>query len=139
MANVQLYVLAENLALTNPQRNTLVAAISQLGQSYLYPFPVRLDNQAGIYEAEWRSGDILHYAWRQKLGTLFSVDPLTIDIFEQPVSYSDGGNSTLFTLSRNGTDYLRVIFFGTLAGTKAQSQRECAAYLAANAAAWWDA
>lgn len=135
--NVERYILVENLALTNNQRNTLVAAIASLGQRYLYPVPVRADNQAGIYEAEFRSGDLLHYAWRARLGALFTVDPLTIDVFEEPVSFSAGGQSTQFMLSRMGTDYLRIICFGTLAGPKAQSARECTAYLAANAAAWW--
>lgn len=89
--------------------------------------------------AEGYSADnMLEYPWRQRLGTLFSVDPLTIDVISTPTSYSPGGVSTLFTFSRLGIDYINVIVFGglSLSVTKQQSAIECAAYLSANAVAW---
>lgn len=135
MPNVDLYVLVENINLTNPQRNILVTAVQLLGQGYMYPAPIRLDSQAGIYEAKFRSGDILHFGWRTRLGSLFNVDPLTIDAYESPTSYG-GGYSTEFIFSRLGIDYFRVVLFGTIAATKEKSRRECAAYLAANTGLW---
>lgn len=136
--NVELYVLVENIALTNPQRNTLLAAVQQLGQGYMYPAPVRLDNQAGIFEARFRSGDILGFGWKTRLGTIFSINPLMTDIYESPASYG-GGSSTEYVFSYLGIDYFRVILFGRLgndAGMKERSAVECRGYLSANAAAW---
>lgn len=130
---IERYLLLENLALTNPQRNTLLAAVQALGQGYLYPFPVRSDNQACIFEAKWRSGDILEWGWKAKLGSLFSINPLQIDVFEQPASYG-GGSSTEYVFSYLGVDYFRVILFGV--GNKAASADECRAYLALNAVDW---
>lgn len=139
--NRDLYLLIENLpsnggfALTNPQRNTLLTAIQQLGQSYLYMAPVRNDNQAAVFEARFRSGDILDFGWKARLGTLFSINPLMIDVFENPASYG-GGISMEYVFSYLGTDYFRVILFGTIAGTKLESAAECRDYLALHAADW---
>lgn len=139
--NIDLYICVENLALNSLQKNNLVDAIFLLGQGYMYPAPIRKDNQAGIYEARFRSGDLLHYSWRNRLGAVFSVDPLSIDISENPVAYGKS-SSTELIFSRLGIDYIRVILFGTTSGAtitflgKTQSAGECSAYLSLNTGAW---
>ncbi len=142
MTIIENYILVENIGLTNPQRGTLVAAIVALGQNYMYPNPVRSDNQAGFYEASFRSGDLLHYSWRTRLGTLFSVDPLSIDVTENNVSYGSGSSVEL-VFSRLGIDYFRVILFGAQTsggsihfGSKEESAAEARAYKEDNAEAW---
>ncbi len=141
--NLYLYLLIENMplnggyALNTSQRNTLLARIVALGQGAMYPFPVRNDAQAGVFEGWFRGGDLGDYSVKTFLGSVFNVDPATIDIgYEATESYGDG-SSKVRIFSRLGVDYLRVIVFGGLSATREESARECAAYLSANAAAWY--
>lgn len=135
MATELFYIGVENVNLTNGQRNTLVAAIAALGQRAMYPFPIRNDNQMGIYEADFNRGLLLSFNWKKRLGTIFSLDPTTIDEIETTVAFGSG-TSTVKAFYYLGTEYIRVYLFGTVSGSWEASKVECRGYLSANAAAW---
>jgi len=139
----QVYFGIENLALNDTQRGLLVTALRALGPSS-HPSPAclchwrtRLDGQAAIFEALFDEDHITIEAFKNRLGSIFGVDPANIGHDTRLVTLAKR-ESAVITFSR-GMDYLRVVFFGYAhAGwpTWMESGDECRAYLAANAAEW---
>lgn len=143
MAEWHGYVGVESLALTNPQRNTLLAAIQSLGlrdggaaHERMQPFPVRLDNQAGIFEAMFDTDTLTVAIWKNRLASIFNVNAATITSTVNTPTFGLQ-TSTLVTFSRSGIDYIRVCLFGGVTASWFQSRDECAAYLAANNQSWY--
>jgi hypothetical protein len=139
------YFGIENLGLTAGQRATLVAELRALGPSsatenrpnHLNHWRTRLDNDAAIFEASFNVTNLSINKFKQRLGTIFGVDPATIDHAIQNFSF-DGGTTPVVTFARTGTDRLRVALFGDIGATWEGSRLEAVGYLAANAAAWGD-
>jgi hypothetical protein len=147
MAQVSLYFGAENLALTNAQRNNFRNWVLTLGQRDTSPYPnermqpprIRLDNQAMIFEATFEDSHITAQAFINRLGVIFGVDPATITATTTSQTWG-GIPNRIYTFRRNSTNYLRCVMFGFNGGGSLPSwdlsNRACLAYLAANAAEW---
>jgi len=141
---VHIYFGIENLALNDAQRATLVDALRALGPSS-HPSPAclchwrtRLDSQAAIFESLFDEDTITIDAFKNRLATIFNVDPATIDHAINRITLAVR-ETAVVTFSRTGTDYLPVAFFGYDGATWPtwqQSHLECLAYRAANAAEW---
>lgn len=142
MAITQLYIGLENLALDDAGRDTLLAAIQALGKAdggaaegRMQPYPIRLDHQAGIFEATLDTTALTVAAWKARLAAVFNVSAASITSVVQTPGFG-AGTSTLVTFGRAGTDYIRACVFGGVNATKRQSRDECWAYLAANRDVW---
>lgn len=143
MAAVHIYFGIENLNLTNAQRAELVSALHALGAANdsIQPaernhWRIRPDNDAVIFEALFDESAISIDAVKAYLGTIFSVDPATIDNANQQTQVG-----RMVTFSRAATDYLRMIAFGYDGGWPSWKDSGDAArqYLAANAVEWGEA
>lgn len=141
---VHVYYAIEDLALNAPQRQTLITALRQLGpQSDTQParlchWRTRDDERAAIFEAAFDEARLTVAAFKGRLAGLFGIDPATIDHAVTTVRLG-GHDTAVLTLSRGGTDYIRMAFFaydGTTWPTWEQSRQAALAYLAANAADW---
>lgn len=144
MANIYGYFGIENLALTNPQRNTLVSELGLLGQEDTgachrrMRSRVRLDNQAIIFRAVFDENQLTPTALRNRLATIFGVSANSITPTVTTVNLA-GYLTQVITFNRLGTDYLRCVLFGKPNGgwpTIQQSRDAAAAYIAANLAQW---
>lgn len=141
---VHVYYAIEDLALNASQRQTLITALRQLGPSN-DPQPARLchwvtrdDGRAAIFEAAFNEANLTAAAFKARLAGLVGVDPATVDHAINTVRLG-GHDTAVLTLSRGGTDYLRMAFFGydgVTWPTWAQSRESALVYLAANAAEW---
>lgn len=136
-----LYFGIENINLTNPQRDQVVAALQALGLQNGGPahlrnhWRIREDNQAAIFEADFDVNDLTTLKFRTLLASIFGV--LLSSITASAVTASFGAGTTqVATFTRTGTDYLRVAVFGGVSATYEQSRQEALAYLAANRVAW---
>ena len=128
----------ENLGLNATQRDTIIDELWRLGPSSdpqparLNHWRTRLDGQAAIFEALWNENAITIDAFRQRLATLFNIDPETIDHDVSLFTFA-ARQSAVVTFSRNGTNYLRTVFFGYAGGddwpTWNESGDEARAYL----------
>ena len=141
MAEWHGYVGFENLALDVGRRNALHQALTALGPG-TDPQPARIlhwvtrpDNEAGIYEAAFDKQNVNLAGWKARLATLFGVDPATVDYEAQMVSFGPG-QTRVWTLSRNGTDYLRVALFGSAWVGWEDSRQETLGYLALHRDEW---
>ena len=144
MANWHGYLGIENINLNATQRDTLIAALRALG---LHGTPrnehnnhsrIRLDGDAGIFETLFDEDTLTVAAFKQRLGTIFGVDPATID--HSGATGNWGGETTpVVTFSRGGVDYVRMALFGGVNATWAESGEAARAYIAANAAGWEEA
>ena len=123
------------------QKQTLVSELRALGPSYnpqpakLCHWRTRLDNEAVIFEALFNEDNLTIAKFKNRLGTIFGIDPGTIDHSVNNVSFGDG-NTPIVTFSRGGTDYLRFALFGGLGVEWMDSGNECRAYLHANLEEW---
>jgi len=143
--NRHVYFGIENINLNEAQRAALVQALRALGPATgrqparLCHWRTRLDSDAAIFEALFNEDNITVEAFKNRLGSIFGVDPATIDHTTQQVTF-DARQTAVVTFSRSGTDYLRVAFFGYAGGgdwpTWDESRVETLAYLAANAGEW---
>jgi hypothetical protein len=138
------YLAMENIALTNPQRATLVAALSALGPSS-DPQPARLnhrrtrlDNDAVIFETLFQDVDLTTATLRGYLANVFGVPVAQITSNTTQQTFADR-QSPIVTLTYQSTQRMRVALFGGTGATWAQSAVEARAYLSANAAAWGEA
>jgi hypothetical protein len=140
------YLGIENLALNAAQKAELVTALRALGppsegdEAETQPARVnhwrtRLDDDAAIFEALFKESALTVQAWKDRLGTIFDVDPATIDHVLSSVTF-DTQPSTIAVFSRGGTDYLRVALFGGAGAAWEESRIECLGYLKANQAEW---
>ena len=144
MANIYGYFGIENLALTNPQRNTLVSELGLLGQEDTglchrrMRSRVRLDNQAIIFRAVFDENQLTPTALRNRLATIFGVAANTITPTTTTVNLA-GIQTQVVMFNRLGTDYLRCVMFGKPNGgwpTIQQSGDAAWAYVIANLAQW---
>lgn len=144
MANIYGYFGIENLALTNPQRNTLVSELGLLGQEdngachRRMISRVRLDNQAVIFRAVFDENHLTPTAIRNRLATIFGVAANSIT-FAITTPTLGGQVTQVVTFTRLGTDYLRCVLFGKPNGgwpTIQQSGDAARAYVIANLAEW---
>lgn len=145
MANVHVYFGIENLALTNPQRNTLFSQLTALGREDLSIHPnrkmqtrTRLDGQAAILEAVFDENDLTLSEIRSRLATIFGVAVGTISTVVSTVSLA-GRDTTLVVFSRLGVDYIRMVAFGfnSNAWPSWELSREAAsAYIRNNSVSW---
>ena len=141
---ISTYFGIENLALTAPQKATLVAALQALGPSSdpqpaeLMHWRVRLDNDAVIFRARFQDGDLTTANLRQFLANAFSVPVAQISQVTTSTTFLTLP-SPIVTMTYQAIQRMRFVLFGGLAATTQQSNAEVLAYLAANAAAWGDA
>lgn len=141
---ISVYFAIENIALTAPQKATLVAALRTLGPSS-HPQPaelmhdrVRLDGDAVIFRARFQDGDLTTLNLRQFLANTFGVAVAQISVSNTPQTFGTLP-SPILTMTFQAVARMRFILFGGLAATVQQSNAECVAYLIANASAWGDA
>lgn len=136
-----LYFGIENINLTDPQRNQLVASLQGFGLQNGGPahlrchWRIREDNQAAIFEADFDTADLTTLKFRTLLSTIFGV--LLSSVTASAVTANFGAGTTqIATFTRLSTNYLRVAVFGGVNATYEQSRQEALAYLAANRVAW---
>jgi len=134
----------ENIALTGPQKATLIAALNALGPSS-DPHPaelmhsrVRLDNDAVIYRARFTDVDLTTVNLRQFLANVFSLSLASITATTTSTTFLTLP-SPIVTMTVSASARMRFVLFGGLAATTLQSNAEVVAYLIANASAWGDA
>ncbi len=145
MAERQFYFGAENLALSNAQRNAFRDWVLTLGRrdTSIYPNErmqprYRLDGQAMIFEATFEEDHITMQAFTNRLGVIFGVDPATITPRQNTQSWG-GIPNRIYTFRRGATDYIRTVMFGFNGGGFPSwnlSNQACIAYKIANAAEW---
>lgn len=123
--------------MTAEQRQTLVAALRDLGANNADPNPcnrnhsrVRLDGLAIIFEANWNAGEWDIDTVKGYLADVFGIDPATISHSTAQTVYGPA-----VTFSHNG-DKLRVLAFGGTASTYAESHAPMLEYISANAELW---
>jgi hypothetical protein len=137
MTPIRVYIGLENIALTAPQKATVVAALRGLGKqsdnqpSHINHMRVRLDNNAAIFEAEFDDSELTIANFKQLLANAFGVAVGTITNANTTNAYG-----LVVTLAQAGTDRMRALLFGGAGATLAASRAAVQAYLAANAAAW---
>lgn len=124
------YIYLENIALNATQRANLVAALRALGnQTGNHPhlisqFGVRLDNEAAIFEAVFADNDLTVSRVKQYLADVFGISPNQIDHVATSNQYG-----TLLTLSRGGTDRIRLGMFGGVGASWETSRQATNQYL----------
>jgi hypothetical protein len=132
-----LYIGIEALSLTAAQRNTLVSHLRSLGpQSGPMPAKIthwrpRLDNLAAIFEAEFDADTVTPLAIRNRLAQIYGVAQSNITYATQQTAYGP-----VVTYRAANQDRLRLIAFGGVDATWAESHAAVTAYLAANRADW---
>lgn len=141
MANIHCYYGLESLALTNPQRATLVSGLQSLGQANSGGNPaqrnhwrIRPDNNAVIFEALFDEDTLTIAAIKARLGSIFSVNV-------SQISHSTNQHATyglIVTFTYLAVNRIRSVAFGYNGGwpSTAVSRNAALAYLAANAAEW---
>ena len=134
----------ENLGLNDAQRDVIIDELRRLGPSsnpqpcMLNHWRTRLDGQAAIFEALWDEALITIDTFVQRLANLFNINPDTIDHDTNLLTFAALPSAAVI-FSRNGTDYLRTVFFGYAGGefpTWDESGDEARAYLALFADEW---
>ncbi|HSB65037.1 MAG TPA: hypothetical protein VLD65_00570, partial [Anaerolineales bacterium] len=132
------YVGIEDLGLTVNQRNTLVAALRQLGPASdpqparLNHWRVRLDDKAVIFEALFNDQDWTVETIKTRLAGIFGIDPALIN---HTTTSSVYGPVIVFKYPSN-TNKLRMIAFAGVNATWEQSRQACSQYLLDNLLAW---
>jgi hypothetical protein len=141
MANLHVYVGLENVNLTDPQRGQMYAAVKALQvpnqnrPCFINHERLRLDNNAGIWEALFDESWLTIAAFRQYIANVFGV-PVG-DITNTTSSQSFGGGTTfIVTLRYQAQNRMRAALFGGANATYAQSHAEVLGYLALNKALW---
>ena len=130
------YYGIEDLGLTNNQRQTLIAALRDLGDNqskypnYRNHWRTRIDNRAIIFEGKFNDDEWNAESIKNKLANIFNVDPDLIEANSQTTQYGP-----VVTFSRSG-DKLRLIAFGGLLATWKESHNQVKAYLAENKTDW---
>ena len=142
--SISVYMGIENIALTAPQKATLIAALNALGPSSdpqpaeLMHSRVRLDNDAVIYRARFTDVDLTTVNLRQFLANVFSLSLASITATTTSTTFLTLP-SPIVTMTVSASQRMRFVLFGGLASTTLQSTAEVVAYLIANASAWGDA
>ena len=130
------YVGILDLGLTDAQRGTLIEALKRLGPASspspakLCHWRVRLDGLAAIFEADFRENEVTIEGVKGYLASIFGIDPALISHSVAQTAYGP-----VVTFNRAG-DKLRLVQFGGVSPTWAESGAACRAYLAAKIAEW---
>ena len=136
------YFAIEDLALTSGQRTTLWTEMQALGIAPDDPQPAkrnhwrfRLDNNAGIFEAQFDDTNLTVAKFKARLATLFgvSVDDITTNSTQQ--TYETIATD-IATFKYLGNNKVRFAAFAGVGSTWLQSKTEAKAFLNANSAAW---
>ena len=145
MAMVHVYFGMVNLSMNASQKQQLVQALRNLGSNedmqpcHRNHWRTRPDNDAVIFEALWNEDHISITFIKSYLGNIFGISPSTINhaVLQQTFGVLP---TAVVTFSRNGTNYIRIVYFGYSGGGNypswIQSLAEVTAYLAANRVAW---
>lgn len=137
MAIKRQYLGVENVALTAPQRQTLIDALKALGPSSdpsparLNHWRVRLDGDAVIFESAFDDSLLTVAQFKTRLAAIFGVAVGSITS-----ATTNPASGTLLTFSYQAVARVRVLLFGGSTATYAESQAAAQAYLATNAALW---
>lgn len=143
MSNWRGYFGIENINLNSSQRAILITELRDLGPSnhlqpaYFCHWRSRLDNDAAIFEAQFNEDNLTLEKFKQRLGSIFGVDPDTIDHASIQRDYAGYGTPVVM-FSRGGIDYLRMALFGGTAATWEESKQEALGYLSTNRGKWGD-
>jgi len=133
------YIGLENLNLNASQKAALIAAIKSLGPScqpcHLNHWRTRLDDEAVLFEALFDNNSVGIQAFKNRLGTIFGVDPATINHTAVTQSFA-GGTTPVVTFSLGGMDYIRLALFGGIGTGWWDSGDECRGYLALYRGEW---
>ena len=138
-----LYLGIININLTGEQRRTLFDSLIALGPpppgykqpAYLLHYRLRLDNEAGLFEAMFEQETLTVGKFKGWLGNIFSVDPDSIDTANENRDWGDQ-TTPVVTFSRGGTDYIRMALFAGTNASWSESGDAARGYLAANRAEW---
>lgn len=143
--NRHVYFGIENLALNETQRAALVSVLNVLGPlnnsqpAFNNHRRVRLDGNAAIYESLWDEDTITVQTFKNRLGTIFGVDPATITHTVTLVTFA-ARQTVVVTFRYGATNYLKVVFFGYAGDGNwpswEQSRGEAVQYIINNKAAW---
>jgi len=133
-----------NVALTDPQKQQLVAALNGLGPDsdpqpcHLNHRRIRPDNNAIIYEALFDQASISIDSVKTYLANIFGIAPTSVSHSVAFQTFSTIPTAVV-TFTYNSIVRLRVAFFGKGNGawpTWEQSRTETIAYIKANTVAW---
>jgi hypothetical protein len=140
---ISLYLGAENIAMTQPQKDNFRETLRVIGPP-VHPQPAelmhwrpRLDGNATLMRAQFQDGDMTVAGLRQLLATSLGVPVAQITSANSNVTYKTTP-SLIITMSLNGVPQMRYILFAGGRASIQQSNDEAVAYLIANAAAWGD-
>ncbi|MBD3354306.1 MAG: hypothetical protein GF364_22680 [Candidatus Lokiarchaeota archaeon] len=132
------YYGIKNVNLTTTQRADLLDALKAWGDNAApnacnrNHWRLRLDNDAIVFEANWDTSEWTLDSVKAKLGQIFGVNPDNIG-HTTNAGYAYG---YLVTFSYGGTNYVRMIAFGGVSSTYADSHAAVLQFLSDNAAAW---
>jgi hypothetical protein len=138
-----LYLGAENIALTQAQKDAFRATLSQIGPpmhpstAELMHWRGRLDGNATIMRSQFNDADLTTAGLRQLLATALGVSVTQI---KSTTSSQTFGTipSTIVLMSIGAVNQMRFILFGGVGATIQQSNNEALAYIKVNGAAWGD-
>lgn len=139
---MHVYILAEAMLLTLPQRQRILAELRALGPADGEPWlrnhaRMKLDDGAAIVEAEFPGESVTTMAVRDRLAAMFGVDAATVTFSTASSTYGDHA-SEVATFNYAGQPRFRLTVLGGREATWEESRAEAAAYLRANAYAWGD-
>lgn len=123
--------------MTAPQRTALIDAFMSLrgvnpeGPQHVNHWRIRADRNAAIFEARFDQAHLTVANVTQFLANAVGVNPALIT---SEVASTARGPLAVF--SAGGTPRLRMIAFGGLTASWADSRAQAAAYLTANLAEW---
>lgn len=137
------YIGIENIALTAPQKQTLITALRALGPAddpqpaELMHMRPRLDNDAAIFRARFQDADLTTATLRQYLANVFNVAVAQVTAATATTTFKTLP-SPVVTITFSATQRMRFVLFGGTGATTQQSNDEVIAYLIVNAVAWGD-
>lgn len=140
----QIYFGIERMTLGQVAWDDIVAAIEGLGalaDSMPHNIPhaaERPDGAVRLYNGDFNPNVVNVPTVKQFLADAAGVDPATVDHALSSATF-DALETKVLTLSRTGTNHVRIAFFGYDGATWptfTQSRAEAIGYLAANAVDW---
>jgi hypothetical protein len=140
---ISTYLGAENISLTQPQKDAFRATMSAIGPvgntstAEQMHWRSRLDGDAVIMRALFQDSDVTGAGLRSLLATALGIPAAQVASATTTFKYKDIP-SVLLTMSVAGVDKMRFIRFAGMSATVTQANVEALAYLKLNAAAWGD-
>ena len=150
-----LYIGIENIALPDSHRNAIVKHLQRLGPvsfslttdgegnavevvthhsdmpNFRCHWRIRLDGQAAIFEALFDTARVTPIAIRNRLAAIFGLSNTSISYSTAQSAYGP-----TVTYRYNGVNYLRLIAFGGVGASWAESHAAALAYVADNLEKW---